>query len=300
MDKYIPNNLDLFYENEQMINLLKNIISKKKDYFPNLLLYGDCGTGKTATLNIIKEELKDYKIVKINLLEDFKKNNLPILINTLKTPIKKIITIDNCLKLKPDHQNIIKSLIKKYNNHNIFIVCLNDKSNVNDQFNNMFITIKFEHVSKQSKLAYLSKIIEGEKLKVSPKIINHICDISNNFKELINNSFLLLTYCNSTDSINIEDIFDTSEKLLSFQIIKLCDKKKTKEVFKLINDLIKMGYSEYNILSMLINYIELYEDIDYEKKINYIKSITFTQLKIFTQNKTYPQLISLIARLCLF
>jgi len=298
MDKYIPNNLDSFYENEEVIKLLKNIFSKKNNYFPNLLLYGECGTGKTSMLNIIKKELNNYKVVKINLLEDFKKNNLPILINTLKTPVKKIISIDNCLKLKLDHQNIIKSLIKKYNNHNVFIVCLNDKSNINDQFNNMFITINFKVVSKNSKMLYLQNIIEKENIKVNSKIINHICDISNNFKELINNTFLLLSYY-KTD-IDIEDIFDTSEKLLSFKIIKLCDKKKMKEVFKLINKLIEKGYSEYNILSMLIAYIELYDDIDYEKKINYIKSITFTQLKIFTQNKTYPQLISLIARLCLY
>jgi len=303
INKYQPKKFEEFVGNKNVIDSLKNI-SKRKN-IPHIMVSGNIGTGKTLLKEIFINSLniQENNILHINLNEDLKKNNIKNnkLFNFLKKPIKNLIIIDNYDEIPIEQQYIIRSFIKNYNNHSIFLIFLNNITNIIEQLSNYFLIFKLKPNTNKEYMKFLKNIVKSEKLVISEDILKYIIEISHNFREIINNIIIIINYYHSKKNITNQDlelILNISDKKYSNQIISFCDKKDIKGAIKLVNNLINNGYSITDLVNILTTHIKYIECIDYEKKIKYIEIISFAQIKMINNLNTYTQLVSLLAQMC--
>jgi len=303
INKYQPKKFEEFVGNKNVIDSLKNI-SKRKN-IPHIMVSGNIGTGKTLLKEIFINSLniQENNILHINLNEDLKKNNIKNnkLFNFLKKPIKNLIIIDNYDEIPIEQQYIIRSFIKNYNNHSIFLIFLNNITNIIEQLSNYFLIFKLKPNTNKEYMKFLKNIVKSEKLVISEDILKYIIEISHNFREIINNIIIIINYYHSKKNITNQDlelILNISDKKYSNQIISFCDKKDIKGAIKLVNNLINNGYSITDLVNILTTHIKYIECIKYEKKIKYIEIISFAQIKMINNLNTYTQLVSLLAQMC--
>ena len=302
--KYQPKKINEFIGNKKIISSLKDISNKKN--IPNIMVSGGYGTGKTLLLKIFIESLNIDKknILRINLNEDLKKNNIQNnkLFNFLKNSEKNLIIIDNYEEIPLEQQYILRSFIKNYNNNSIFIFFLNNISNIIEQLSSYFLIFKLKPNTNKDYLNYLKNIIKKEKLNIGDNILDYIIEISHNFREVINNFTIVLNFYTANSSFNDEDLencLNISDKKYSYNIINYCDKKDIQNAIKVVDELIANGYSITDLINILTIHIKFIKSIKYEKKIKYIELISFAQIKMTNNLNSYTQICSLIAKMCL-
>ena len=303
INKYQPKTITEFIGNKKITNALKNI--SKKEYIPHIIVAGECGTGKTLLKNIFVKSLNvnPVNVLHVNLTEDLKKNNIKNnkLFNFLKKPVKNIIIIDNYDEIPLDQQYILRSFIKNYNNHSIFLLFLNNVTNIIEQLNNYFLIFKLKPNTDKEYMKYLKNIVKKEKLNISEHILRYIIEISHNFREVINNFTIVLNYYQSKQEVTNEDlefILNISDKKHSHNIIKFCDKKDIHSAIALVDELIQTGYSITDLINILTTHIKLMDGIKYDKKIKFVELIAFAQIRMTNNLNTYPQLVALLSKMC--
>ena len=302
--KYQPSKIDDFVGNKKIITSLKNI--SKKDNIPNIMISGEHGTGKSLLLKIFVNSLNipKHNILRINLNEDLKKNNIQNnkLFNFLKNSEKNLIIIDNYEEIPLDQQYILRSFIKNYNNNSTFIFFLNNISNIIEQLSSYFLIFKLKPNTNKDFLKYLKNIVKKEKLIISDNILNYIIEISHNFREVINNFTIILNFYYSNNSIADSDLdvcLNISDKKYSYNIIEFCDKKDINNAIKLVDELIANGYSITDLINILTIHIKFIKSIKYEKLIKYVELISFAQIRMTNNLNSYTQICSLVAKMCL-
>lgn len=301
--KYQPKKFKDFVGNKKIISAFKNI--SKREHIPHIMVSGCNGMGKTLLKNIFINSLdiKQNNILHVNLSEDLKKNNIKNnkLFNFLKKPEKNLIIIDNYIKIPLEQQYILRSFIKNYNNHSIFLFFLNDISNVIEQLNNYFLIFKLKPTTDKEYFKYLTNIIQKENINISEHILRYIIEISQNFREVINNFTIILIFYQSQEQINDEDlqnILNISDKKYSHNIINLCNRKDIFGVIALIDELINSGYSITDLINILTIHIKLMDGIKYDKKIKYIEYISFAQIRMTNNLNSYCQICALLSKMC--
>lgn len=303
INKYQPKTFDDFVGNKKIIDAIKNI--SKKSNIPHIMFSGEHGTGKTLMRKIFINSLNiDPKnILYVNLNEDLKKNSIKNnkLFSFLKKPVKNLIIIDNYEEIPLEQQYILRSFIKNYNNHSIFLFFLNNVSNIIEQLSNYFLIFKLKPNTNKDYLKYLKNIIQNEDINISEHILKYIIEISHNFREIINNFTIVLNYYQSKNEVNdndLEIILNISDKKYSHNIINFCNKKDIHSSIKLVDELINNGYSITDLVNILTIHIKYIEGIDYERKIKFIELISFSQIRMINNLNTYPQLVALLAKMC--
>ena len=141
VEKYRPTDLnDIILDNINK-KIIDNII--KDNYFPNLILYGPPGIGKTTTLiNLIKEFTKSYDTNYKNLYMHFNASDdrgIETIRNHIKNFVKckslytnenKFIILDEADYLTKNAQNALKYIVKEYNNNIRFCLICNYLSKI--------------------------------------------------------------------------------------------------------------------------------------------------------------------------
>jgi DNA polymerase III gamma/tau subunit len=301
--KYQPKNFDEFIGNNNIINTLKSI--SKQEKIPNIMLSGNLGTGKTLLMNLFVQSLniKQENILRVNLNEDLKKNNIKNskLFNFLKKPIRNLIIIDNYEEIALEQQYIIRSFLKNYNKNSIFLIFLNNTSNIIEHLTHYFLIFKMKPNTNRDYMKFLKKIVKGENINISNYILKYIIEISHNFREIINNLTIVLNYYKSKNEVknkDLEIILNITDKKYTKKMILYCDKKDIHSAIKLVDNLLNNGYSVTDLINMLTIHIRYNNDIIYEKKIKYIEIISFGQIKMINNLNTYTQFIALLAKMC--
>lgn len=268
INKYQIENFDGFIGNKKIVESLKSIVTKK--YIPNIIISGDIGSGKTLLCNLFINSLNVRKehILHINLTEDLKKNNITNgkLFNFLKKTVRNLIIIDNYEEITLDQQYIIRSFIKNYSKNSIFLIFLNNTTNIIDQLTNYFLIFKLKPNTTNDYIKYLNKIIKNENIKISKYILKYIIEISHNFREVINNFVIVLNYYQSKEEVknkDLEIILNITDKKYINRIVLYCNKKNINGAIKLVEELLNNGYSITDLMNMITTHIKHNNDIEY-------------------------------------
>jgi DNA polymerase III delta prime subunit len=186
VEKYRPcelKNVILDTDNEQ---ILSNVI--EKNIFPNLLLYGSPGTGKTTTIiNITKMYLEKYytfnkeNIIHLNASDergiDIIRNQLQsfVVSKSLYNNSKKIVILDEIDYMTESAQIALKILIEDYYNLNVtFCLICNYISKINNSLRNMFVILRFNNLPVENVESLLSTICDKEGIVFSKQKIKMI------------------------------------------------------------------------------------------------------------------------------
>jgi len=197
VEKYRPNSLNDIVLNKCNRLIMNNIL--KSDKFPNVLLYGQPGTGKTTTIiSLIKEYNRinnnnNFETIHLNASDDRGIENIrTIILNFAKTDslfnnCYKFIILDEADYMTEHAQKCLKILMETNRNKVVFCLICNYITKIDISLANKFIKIYFKSLKREEIYNRLDYIIKKENIKCSSKIIQYVCSKWNNdIRSMIN------------------------------------------------------------------------------------------------------------------
>jgi len=289
--KYKPLRLDDFDKDEELITILKTMITIDS---LNILLIGDLGCGKTSLINAIIYDYYDGCDVKYGELNNYKDNILTI--NTLKEQgilyyrnevkifcqtkssiygKKKIILLDDFDHINEQSQQIFRSYIDKYSSNVHFIASCNQSQKVIDSIQSRLNIIKIKPLTTENISIIIDKISANEKLSFSNEIKQFIISISNHSIKLIINYLEKIKLVGMPITIQLITEICTNIPFTEFQkYILFCkEKNNLSEAIHILYELSDTGYSVIDILDNFFIFVKTTELLDEEEKYRIIPYI---------------------------
>ncbi len=134
-ERYRPQTLKDIVLTKKIRTFLEYCIREKD--IPNILLYGNTGTGKTSFVNVLKNELNiDIKEINGSLMRSIEvlRNDITNFITTYGMDDSdlpyKIVFIDECEKISPDFQEALKVYMEEMEHNVRFIFNTNNISKI--------------------------------------------------------------------------------------------------------------------------------------------------------------------------
>ena len=177
VEKHRPSSMNNIVLDEINQKILKNIIDN--NYFPNLLLHGPPGTGKTTTvINLVKEyqkqnnELNKGLMIHLNASDDRG-------IDTIRSQISqfvgtqglfskgiKFVILDEVDYMTKTAQQALRCLLNSHNGNVRFCLICNYISRIDESLQNDFIRLRFNQLPEEKIVKFLSDISKIEKLNI--------------------------------------------------------------------------------------------------------------------------------------
>ena len=234
VEKYRPRELKNVILDTHNQQILSNII--EKNIFPNLLLYGSPGTGKTTTIiNITKMYLQKYytfrkeNIIHLNASDergiDIIRNQLQsfVISKSLHSNGKKIVILDEIDYMTESAQIALKILIEDYNLNVTFCLICNYISKINNPLRNMFVILRFNNLPVNNVESLLSTICDKEGITFSKQKIK---TITKHFKSDIRSMINCIQTYNHTYKILDTDQMDKLYKdIKKMKNVEECKKR---------------------------------------------------------------------------
>lgn len=282
VEKYRPTKVDdIVLENINRI-IINNIINN--NIFPNLLLFGPPGTGKTTTIiNLIKTfQIKNEKLCKELIIDLNASDDRGI--DIIRTQIQqfvmsknlfnngtKFIILDEVDYMTKNAQHALKNIIQYYKNKDVrFCLICNYISRIEKCLQDECMNLRFTQLPKDNVIQFLNNIVKKENININISSIQHIYNSFNHdIRSMIN---YLQANQKNLDTINI-----INDILIEKTINKLIT---SKNVQKFYNDIyhisVKYNISRNELCDFILKYLlQKYNEL-------YIKNIKFIM-----HNKNY-------------
>ena len=185
VEKYRPDIFeDIILDNDNR-ELFKNIL--ERNHFPNLLLHGPPGIGKTTTIiNLInkfkKKNNEESKTLVIHLNAsdergiDIIRNNIYnfVLSDNLFSKGTKFVILDEVDYMTRIAQQALKCLIQEYNKDIRYCLICNYISKIDYSLQYEFVKVRFNKLNEDDIFSYLNKINKEENINMNKKTIRNI------------------------------------------------------------------------------------------------------------------------------
>jgi len=298
VEKYRPDVFDDIILDNNNKELFKNILERNQ--FPNLLLHGPPGIGKTTTIiNLIdkfkKQNNEESKTLVIHLNAsdergiDIIRNNIYnfVISDNLFSKGTKFVILDEVDYMTKIAQQALKCLIQEYNKDIKYCLICNYISKVDHSLKNEFISIRFNQLPKNDIHSFIKKITADENINIDD---NTICKIQSMYHSDIRSMVNFIQLHQSHDMleaniitsniweelyIKLKDcnIIDIQEYIHSISIQYNIDKK---TIIKQYYNYIIRKYPDKITINFL-NQIEIVLHNDFSNinnTVNYMKQIS--------------------------
>ena len=277
IEKYRPHKISDILFDEILRDKFNNIIKTK--LYPNLILAGSPGVGKTSTLLAFARQVtgKYYNdaVLELNASDNrgldivdkmiihFCKK---IVTDKSGNPLKKFIIFDEADNITPKAQYVISDLIDQYNDTTIFTFTCNDSAQIIESIQSKSLIVKFNRVNEKNMELRLKEICKIEKISIEDSIINEIISNSEgDMRSCLINLEVINKGLSESNKKNFRTLMTNKieKNLLDKLLIAIMEGEFYDCVknYKLIKN---NGYSNIDIIFNMINHVKI---VDIEEPI---------------------------------
>ena len=278
--KYKPNTFNDFEINNDIIRILKTVISMDN---LNILFVGDSGTGKTSLINVLIKEY--YGSIAYNdnvmIINSLKEQGIQYYRTEVKTFCqtrcsipnkKKIVVLDDIDNINEQSQQVFRNCIDKYNNNVHFISSCCNIQKVIDSIQSRKIIIKLTPLTNENLNIILKKIKKNENIIMDSKTDKFILCVSNGSIRI------LLNYLEKFKLLNTDIDYALANKICTNINFNILDKYTTlvknnniNQSSNILYDLYDKGYSVIDIYDNYFLYVKTTPLLDEKEKYEIIK-----------------------------
>lgn len=170
VERYRPRKFEDFIGSQDVKETLQ-IWLEKKD-IPHLLFFSSPGTGKTSIgkmlINLIPCDSLIINASDENGVDDIRNKVQDFCITMGLRPLK-IMFLDECDRLTPDAQGVMRNLMETYSHSTRFILTCNYPEKIAPAIKSRCQSFEIKPPSKAEVMKHLVKILTTEKIKFDPK-----------------------------------------------------------------------------------------------------------------------------------
>jgi len=225
-EKYRPVCLSEVFGQKENVHALSNLLENNLNKFPNLLLHGPPGTGKTTTALVLARSILKNSVSR-NLLELNASDQRGIA--AIREKVKlfaclrpsssevpfKIIILDEADSLTPDAQNALRRVIEEYSAHTRFLFLCNYLGKISSALQSRCTLMFFDNLALSDISSALSFLCEKYDLKHSKPLLERIASSSNGDLRKATSKLESLLYSSDTKMEKVLDEEDRFEKKIS-------------------------------------------------------------------------------------
>jgi replication factor C subunit 2/4 len=307
IEKYRPTKIsDILFDNI-LRDKFNRIIEKK--IYPNLILMGNPGVGKTSTLLAFTKQVcgKYYNeaVLELNASDNrgldivdkmiihFCKK---IVTDTEGNPIKKFIIFDEADNITPKAQYVISDLIDLFSQTTIFTFTCNDSTQIIESIQSKSLLIKFNKVNEINMFNRLKEICGIEKITIADEIIKEIIvNSEGDMRSALINLEVINKGLTDTDKKNYRSLMTNKiEKNLLDKLLLSLIEGEFHECIKYYKQIKQNGYSNIDIVFNLINHVKIV-DIEEEVRIKLMERLSKTFVILNDKSETDVQMYGMFS-----
>ena len=265
VEKYRPQNMDDICSQDHIIQILKKSI--KSNTIPHLLFYGSSGTGKTSTIITFAKQIYGENNLKNNVmvLNASDERGIGIVRNKVKTFAQtsvdnqtdcakfKLIVLDEADSMTTDAQAALRRIIEDYSHITRFCMICNYVSKIIDPLVSRCIKFYFKPITDSNTKAYLNMICEKEQIRICPKTVDMIINISNgDLRRAV--SLMEISYKVHGDCLGIDNIMDyagIAPANITQMLVKSINNDNLSSMNETIQYIIKNGFPIHSALQQI-------------------------------------------------
>jgi len=307
IEKYRPNKITDILFDDVLREKFNRMIETK--LYPNLILMGNPGVGKTSTLlSFAKQATGKYyneAVLELNASDNrgldivdkmiihFCKK---IVTDTKGNPIKKFIIFDEADNITPKAQYVISDLIDQYNHTTIFTFTCNDSTQIIESIQSKSIIIKFNKVNEKNMLNRLKEICNLEKIDIPSSVLNDIItNADGDMRTSLINLEVISKGLNKEDIKNYRTLMTNKiEKNLLDKLLLGMMEGNFYDCVKYYKQIKKNGYSNIDIIFNLINHVKVIE-MEEELRIKLITRLSKTFVILNDKSESDIQIYGLFS-----
>lgn len=224
VEKYRPSNLNDVVLEPLNREIFDNIL--EKNYFPNLLIYGSPGCGKTTIcINLINEYQKKYnRINKSNIihLNASDERGIDIIRNQIHQFVKsknlfesglKFVILDEVDYMTKNAQQALKYILETSTYNVRFCLICNYITKIDESLKNEFFCIRFNQLPIKDISLFIKNITVKENLIVSDEVILIIQKLYNSdIRSMIN-------YIQLNENILNENMNENESNVINLEVL---------------------------------------------------------------------------------
>lgn len=316
VEKFRPKKIDEIIHQSVVVKLLMNSLNTNN--LQHMLFYGPPGTGKTSMISAFCNEIFTKHVSKdknssnllktrVKLLNASNERGIDVvrndIINFAKLKISsvgppfKIIILDEADSMTHDAQTALRRTIEEYSHITIFCFICNYESKIIDAIKSRCAIYRFEPLPKKEMRKRLQMICEKESVTIDKKSSDFLLDISRGDMRQVLNILQSAVSLNpqKTSIKTLKMVAGVIPERIIESIYNDCKNKSSKNryknVSKMANEMLSLGYPILRIYNSLIECIINDEDITDYKKAKFIQFISDSDNKIRTSADPYIQLV---------
>jgi len=307
IEKYRPTKIaDILFDD--ILRSKFNRIMELKLY-PNLILMGNPGVGKTSTLLAFAKQVtgKYYNeaVLELNASDNrgldivdkmiihFCKK---IVTNDKGEKIMKFIIFDEADNITPKAQYVISDLIDQFSSTTIFTFTCNDSTQIIESIQSKSLLIKFNKVTEKNMINRLEQICKLEKIIINPDILKEIVINSDgDMRSALINLEVINKGLKDADKKNYLSLMTNKiEKNLLDKILIAMIEGEFHDCVKIYREIKKNGYSNIDIIFNLINHVKIV-DIEESVRIRLMTRLSKTFVILNDKSETDVQMYGLFS-----